>query len=135
MSYAVSGALQTAVYAALQADMTLETLVGDNIFDALPTGTLPQTYVALGPETATEAGDGTDAGAWHEFVISVVTEIAGFLTAKQAAGAISDVLHEAELTLTRGQLVGMWFRKAKATRETGGLRRIDLTFRARVEDN
>jgi hypothetical protein len=29
--------------------------------------------------------------------------------------------------------VGLWFRRAKAARE-GGLRRIDLTFRARVED-
>ena len=49
MSYALSGPLQTAVYAELQADITLENLVGDNIFDASPTGTLPQTYVALGP--------------------------------------------------------------------------------------
>ncbi|WP_299932773.1 DUF3168 domain-containing protein [uncultured Pelagimonas sp.] len=135
MSYALSGPLQTAVFAELQSSVTLDNLVGDNIFDALPIGSLPQTYVAIGPETATEAGDGTDDGAWHEFVVSVVTETAGFLTAKQAAGAISDTLHEADLALSRGRLVGLWFRKAKATRETGGIRRIDLTFRARVEDN
>ncbi|MGH1413267.1 MAG: DUF3168 domain-containing protein [Pelagimonas sp.] len=135
MSYALSGPLQTAVFAELQSSLVLENLVADNIFDALPTGSLPQTYVAIGPETATDAGDGTNGGAWHEFVVSVVTETAGFLTAKQAAGAISDTLHEADLTLSRGRLVGMWFRKAKATRETGGIRRIDLTFRARVEDN
>lgn len=135
MSYALSGPLQTAVFAALQSDDTLAALVGDNIFDALPNGKLPKTYVALGPETVTEAGDGSDDGAWHNFVVSVVTQTAGFLAAKQAAGAISDALHEADLMLGRGHLIGLWFRKAKATRETGGIRRIDLTFRARVEDN
>lgn len=135
MSYALAGSLQAAVFAALQSDGTLGALVGNNIFDALPSGKLPKIYVALGPETVTEAGDGSDDGAWHSFVVSVVTQTAGFLAAKQAAGAISDILHEADLVLGRGRLIGLWFRKAKATRETGGLRRIDLTFRARVEDN
>lgn len=135
MSYALSGPLQSAIFAHLQADTALELLVGDNIFDALPSGNLPPVYVALGPETAKEAGDGSDNGAWHSFVVSVVCQIAGFLTAKQTAGAISDALHEAALDLSRGRLVGLWFVKANATRETGDIRRIDLTFRARVEDN
>ncbi|MBN7785253.1 DUF3168 domain-containing protein [Ponticoccus gilvus] len=134
MSYAMSASLQAAVYAALQGDAPLGALVGDAIYDALPGGTVPPLYVALGPEKVTEAGDGSGPGALHEFVVSVVTSDSGFHAAKAAAGAVSDALHDGALTLGRGRLVGLWFRKARATRESGGLRRIDLTFRARLED-
>lgn len=135
MSYAVSAALQEAVFQALSADATLAGHVGSNIFDALPSGNLPTLYVALGPEEVKDASDKTGTGAEHLFQVSVVTDTAGFQTAKQAAGAISDVLHNGTLTLTRGRLVGMAFVKASAKREdTGALRRIDLSFRARVED-
>lgn len=135
MSYAVSAALQAAVYARLQGDAALGALVGTDIYDALPQGSLPAIYVALGPETARDASDAGGTGAWHRFVVSVVTSKSGFQTAKDAAAAISDALHRADLALGRGHLVGLWFEKAKAAREARGLRRIDLTFRARVEDN
>ncbi len=134
MSYAVSGALQSAIYTRLQADAALTTLVGDAVYDKVPGGGLPGLYIGLGPEKVREAGDSTGDGAWHEVLISVVTENAGFLSAKEAAGAVSDALHGADLTLSRGRLVGLWFHKAQAQREKGGRRRIDLTFRARVED-
>jgi hypothetical protein len=134
MSYAVSGPLQAAVYTALTSDMALTALVGANIFDALPSGTLPDLYVALGPETVREAADKTGSGALHDFTVSVVSAGAGFQAAKTVAGAVSDALDGAALGLGRGALVGLWFRKARARREGGGLRRIDLTFRARVED-
>ena len=135
MTYAVSAPLQAAVYQALIADATLQGLVGSNVFDAPPPGPLPETYVALGPETVTGANDSTGYGAVHDFVVSVVTEVAGFQAAKEAAGAISDALDGASLVLSRGSLAGLWFIKAKAARERDGLRRIDLTFRASVEDN
>ncbi|CUH80187.1 DUF3168 domain-containing protein [Tropicibacter naphthalenivorans] len=134
MTYAVSAPLQAAVYQTLAADVALSVLVGTNIFDAPPAGPLPATYVSLGPETVTEAGDSTSNGAVHDFVVSVVTEVAGFQTAKEAAGAVSDALHGATLTLSRGCVAGLWFRKAKAARQNDGVRRIDLTFRASVED-
>lgn len=133
MSYALAAPLQMAVYQRLVTDAALDALVGGNVFDAVPQGTLPRLYVALGPETVEDASDTSGAGAWHEFVISVVTENAGFQTAKEAAAAVSDALDRANLELARGRLVGLWFRRAKAARESG-LRRIDLTFRARVED-
>ena len=113
MSYAVSAALQAAVYSRLQADATLSGLVGSNIFDALPPGTLPPLYVALGPETAKDASDVDGAGAWHRFVVSVVTAQTGFQTAKGAAAAISDALHRADLPLSRGTLVGLWFERPR----------------------
>ncbi|MBP0480995.1 DUF3168 domain-containing protein [Sagittula salina] len=134
MTYAVSASLQTAVYGLLQADAALGALVGAAIFDRPPAGSMPGLYVALGPERVREAGDKTAYGAWHEFEVSVVTESAGFLDAKNAAGAISDVLHGADVALGRGVLVGLWFLRARAGLETDGRRRIDLTFRARVED-
>jgi hypothetical protein len=135
MSYAVSAALQAAVYTALQADAALAGLVGGAIHDAPPAGSLPPLYVTLGPERVTGAGDGGGAGAWHAFTVSVITEVGGFHDAKAAAGAVSDALHGAALPLARGRLVGLWFHKARAARASGGLRRIDLTFRARVEDD
>ncbi|KHQ52265.1 DUF3168 domain-containing protein [Mameliella alba] len=134
MSYAVASALQASVFSRLQGDAALSALVGADIYDALPTGTLPPIYVALGPETVRDAGDQTGDGAWHRFVVSVVTSKSGFQAAKDVAAAISDALHGADLMLARGHLVGLWFEKAKAKRESRGLRCIHLTFRARVED-
>lgn len=135
MSYAVSAPLQEAIYTRLKADSALAALVGDDIYDAMPKGRAPEIYVALGPEKVRDAGDCTSCGAWHDFVVSVVTTNAGFHAAKEAAGVVSDVLHEAELALSRGRLQGLWFRKAVAARRPGGQRRIDLSFRARVEDD
>ena len=135
MTYAVSAALQTAVFQQLSNDTALAALVGTAIYDALPAGTLPQTYVTLGPEDARQQSDKTAGGAWHRFIISVVTDNSGFFAAKQVAAAISDALIDADLTLTRGQMAGLHFFRARARREgTGQLRRIDLTFRARVDD-
>jgi len=136
MSYGVSASLQTAVYQALVGDATLAALVGSNIFDALPSGVLPPLYVALGPELVSDKSDQTGAGAMHQFTVSVVTDTAGFSTAKQAAGAVSDALVDADLTLNRGTLVALNFHRAKAVRiGAADERRIDLTFNARVQDD
>lgn len=135
MSYAVSAALQEAVYQRLTSDATLTGLVGAAIYDALPGGTLPATYVTLGPEDVRASADRTGQGAWHRFTVSVVTEAAGFHAAKEVAAAISDTLVNVDLTLARGRLAGLHFYRARAQREgTGDMRRIDLTFRARVDD-
>jgi len=135
MSYAVAGPLQAAVFQALLADTDLVAAVGANIFDALPSGAVPTLYVALGPEKVRDASDMTGGGALHEMTISVVTDSAGFATAKSVAGMVSDVLVDADLSLSRGALVNLSFYKAVAARVgTGDTRRIDLIFRARVCD-
>lgn len=135
MTYAISVALQEAVYGALSGDVGLSALVGGAIFDAEPAGSLPELYVTLGPENVRARSDGSGGGAVHEFMISVVTDTAGFSTAKQAGVLVCDVLIDAELALARGRLVYCRFLKAKAARaESGNARRIDLTFRARVDD-
>ena len=136
MSYGVSAALQSAVFQRLQADTVLVALVGGDVFDAAPSGSVPVTYVSLGPEEVADASDKTGAGAVHEFTVSVVTEAAGFRGAKDVAAAISDALIDAPLDLARGRLVSLRFLKARARRvQDGDVRRIDLRFRARVEDN
>jgi hypothetical protein len=136
MSYAISAALQTAIYQALSADADVTALVGTDIYDALPAGTVPSLYIALGPEKASDASDQTGHGARHDFTVSVVTDSAGFASAKAVAAAVSDALVDAPLMLSRGRLVSLRFRRAKAVRVSpGDERRIDLTFRARVDDD
>ncbi|WP_208352933.1 DUF3168 domain-containing protein [Pseudaestuariivita rosea] len=132
MSYAVSAALQAAVYQRLADDAGITA----PIYDAVPAGTLPDTYVTLGPEDVRDRSDKTGAGATHIFTVSVITDAAGFQSAKALAGLISDALVDADLTLTRGHLIGLHFEKAAARRvENGQARRIDLKFRAHVEDD
>ncbi|OUS20846.1 DUF3168 domain-containing protein [Litorivita pollutaquae] len=134
MSYVTSPALQAAVFSALSADPTVTGLVSGAIYDALPSGTLPSTYVSLGPETVFGASDMTSEGALHKFEVSVVTTDQGFQSAKDVGAAICDVLIDADLTLSRGTLIGIGFDRAVALREENGtVRRINLTFRARVE--
>ncbi len=136
MTYAVSAALQAAVYQLLFTDPEVWDLIEGAVYDALPSGTLPQTYVVLGPEVVRDRSDKTGNGADHDFTVSVVTEAAGFAGAKAVAGAVADALVDADIPLTRGRLVSMNFSRAVAARVgTGDQRRIDLTFRARVEDN
>ncbi|MDP4991671.1 MAG: DUF3168 domain-containing protein [Marivita lacus] len=135
MSYAVAAALQGAVYQRLQGDAALTALVGSRVYDAVPKGRLPELYVALGPERAVDASDKTGRGARHEFVVSVISDDAGFQTAKEVSAAVCDALIDAGLVLDRGRLVALNFKRAVAQREKAGRRRVDLTFRARVEDD
>lgn len=136
MSYGMAAALQRAVFQRLSGDVALTGLVGTDIYDALPAGVLPPLYVVLGAEDARDASDQTGAGAWHQFTVSVVTQSAGFATAKAAAAAVSDALVDAALPLDRGTLVSLNFQKAKAARVgTGAVRQINLIFRARVADD
>ncbi|MEM6940557.1 MAG: DUF3168 domain-containing protein [Pseudomonadota bacterium] len=136
MSFAMSGALQAAVYGALTADAALNALVGSAIYDAVPSGNLPPLYVRLGTETATDASDCSGAGAVHKFTVSVITSNPGFAQAKAVAGAVSDVLHYGALSLARGRLVFLRFERATATRvESAATRQIDVRFVARVQDD
>ena len=100
-------------------------------------GPVPETYVSLGPEDVRDRSDADGAGALHRFTVSVISEARGFAAAKSVAGAVGDALLNGELALGRGRLVGLWFERASARRSgrAGQVRRIDLRFRARVEDN
>ncbi|MEE9389341.1 MAG: DUF3168 domain-containing protein [Paracoccaceae bacterium] len=135
MSYGMAAPLQEAVFQLLQGDAVLAGLVGTDIFDAAPAGAVPTIYVSLGPEDVRDRADQTGTGARHEFTVSVVSQAAGFKSAKQAAGAVSDALLGSSLVLTRGRVVSMNFLRAIAKRvQDADVRRIDLRFVARLED-
>ncbi|KIC22647.1 DUF3168 domain-containing protein [Leisingera sp. ANG-Vp] len=134
MTYAIAGGLQSAIYTHLTGDAALTALVGSAIYDAIPAGTLPQTYVSLGSEEVLDRSDKSAGGAEHRFFITVTTDTAGFADAKAAAAAVCDALIGATVPLPRGQLTSLWFDRAKAERLSGGGRQITLRFRARVDD-
>ncbi|AVO38509.1 DUF3168 domain-containing protein [Pukyongiella litopenaei] len=137
MSYGMSASLQRAVYQRLLGNAALQALVGTAVFDALPSGDLPRTYVSLGPEEVRDASDASGPAATHRFTVSVVSTEAGFCSAKGIAAAITDTLAAGDLELGRGRLAGLWFERASARRSgrAGQVRRIDLRFRAHVEDD
>lgn len=132
MSYALAGALQTAVFAALSGDVTLTGLVG-GVYDAEPDGA-PDLYVAIGPERVTDISGVASVGAAHEFDVAVVTTRDGFADAKAAAQRASEVLTESLPVLATGRLVSLTFKQAVARRDRrDGTRRVELTFRARTQ--
>ncbi|MFT4961671.1 MAG: hypothetical protein ACI92Z_002764 [Paracoccaceae bacterium] len=137
MSCGMAAALQSAVYQHLLADAGVSGLVGAAIYDGVPAGDVATTYVSLGPEDVRDSSDKSGPGAVHRFTVSVMTQTAGFAAAKEVAAAITDALEEADLVLNRGRVVGLWFERASARRSgtAGHIRRIDLRFRARMEDN
>lgn len=130
MSYAAAAALQAAVFQHLTA---APALAGVAVHDAVPPGPAG-TFVLVGPEEARDASDGSGPGAEHLLQVAVISDAAGFLAAKGLAGTVSDVLSGAALSLSRGRLVSLEFLRARAARkDAGAVRRVDLTFRARIE--
>ena len=131
MSYAAASALQSAVYGRLTG---FPALAGVTVADAVAPGAGNGKFILLGPETASDRSDKTGAGVEHVFQVSVISDETGFLSAKVIAGHVSDALVGAGLSLASGTLVSLLFVRAVARRlKEGEHRRIDLTFRARVD--
>lgn len=136
MSYGASRALQSAVYQLLRDDAALVALVGGAIYDEVPPGPVTDTFVSVGEGEVRDMSDGTGALGDHRFDVVVVSTEEGFATAKAIAEAISDALVGMAPALSRGRVVNLSFVKARARRvRAGQVRRIDMTFRAIVEDN
>lgn len=136
MSYAGSGALQAAIWEVLRADPDLGALVGDAVYDAMPSRPPSGVHVAIGAEDAVDAGDFSAAGARHDFVVSVLdgSESGGFADVKRAAAAVAAALEGVLPALEQGRVVAIWFLRSRARRGgRGGERRVDLTFRARID--
>lgn len=136
MSYGASAALQAAVYQLLRADAGLAALVANAIYDEVPPGPVSGTFVSVGEGEVRDLSDVTGGIGDHRFDVSVISAEEGFATAKAIAEAISDVLVDASPAMSRGRVVNLSFVKARARRvRAGQVRRIDMTFRAIVEDN
>ncbi|TGD63958.1 DUF3168 domain-containing protein [Tabrizicola sp. WMC-M-20] len=131
MSYGAAAALQTAIYALLTSAPALS---GVLVVDAVPPSAAASTFVLIGPEEVLDQSDKSGDGAEHRIVVSVISGAAGFLTAKALATGVSECLTGATPTLSTGRVVSIQFLRAVARRlEDGDVRRIDLTFRVRVE--
>lgn len=139
MSVALSGELQGAVYGVLAGDTVLAALVGTDIYDApLPSGgALPVgEHVTLGEEIVKPFDSVTSSGGVHDFDITVHSTANGFAAAKVVSGVVGDILIDANLSISGGNLVSLRFLKARAKRGNAPeLRRIEMRFRAVVEDN
>jgi len=134
MSYGISAALQAAVFTAISGDAAVVALVGTAVFDAPPVspGT---TYILLGEDVAKDRSSGSHKGATLDFEVNIISDVAGFSTAKTVAAAVCDVLIDADMTLSRGALVNLKFLKSRARRGVSPeQRRIGLVFRAILDD-
>lgn len=129
MSYGFALALQAALFAKLSSVLSVP------VFDALPAGELPVTYVLIGAEDVRDASDASGRGAEHRLRLSIITSLPGFAEAKAVAVAISGAFEGGLPALSVGRLVGLGFLRAEARRlDTKGLRQIDLIYRARTSD-
>ncbi|MFN3847378.1 MAG: DUF3168 domain-containing protein [Paracoccaceae bacterium] len=131
MSYEAAAALQASIYGLLS---SAPALAGVMVVDAVPPGGGSGTFVLIGPEEVLDQSDKTSGGAEHRIMISVISDATGFLAAKSVAATLSDLLVDAAPAMSIGRIVGIRFVKAVAKRlEDGDVRRVDLTFRVRVE--
>lgn len=134
MTYALSAALQAAVYQRLAGDAALAGLIGDRIFDApldAGPGEAPADHITLGEETVRPGDTKTSRGAVHDFSVTVHSGRDGFDTVKRIAAAVCEALVDAPLALAEGHLVALRFLRARADRgRAPEKRRISLRFRA-----
>ena len=135
MTYAMSGALQTALFQELAADATLQSLLGSHVYDEMPSGEVSDLFVVIGDERVRDWSTMTEAGADHRLTVSVVSDQEGYLAAKQAAAAVSNALSSSTFSFAEGRVVLCRFEGARARRvRSGQRRRIDLNFRVIVEE-
>lgn len=137
MSYAVSAALQAAVYRRLSDDPTLAALVGGEIYDApleLARGQAAPDHITLGEDLARPFDTATSRGVVHDFGVSAHSGRDGFEAVKRIAGAVCESLVDAPLEISGGHLVALRFLRAKAERGPAPeKRKVTLRFRAVID--
>ena len=128
-----SWALQSAVFAALTADATLQSLIDTRLYDAVPLNpTFP--YVVLGDGKETNADTATDEGSEHEFTVTVWSQGGGHQESKSIADAVRFRLNNATLSLDGHALVDLRFQDCEYARESDGQTySATLSFRAVTE--
>lgn len=136
MSYGMAGALQAGLYQHLSADPALTALIGGALYDDVPPGDVPETYVTLGVEQVRDRSDKLSALAEHRVTVTAVTQGNGFAAAKAAAAAVSDALIDAAPLLDRGRIVLLGFQSARARKvRANRMREIELIFRVIVDED
>ncbi len=125
--------LQGAVVAALKGNATLAALIGDRVFDNVPTDA-PYPYVSLGASWETpddaECIDGMDVG----FRIDVWSRAIGFAEARRIGDVVRRALHNADLSLSENALVMIQHERTDVMRDPDGLTsHVAIEFSAVVE--
>lgn len=109
MALDASWPLQQAIYAALAADTTLRTLIGNpvRLYDRIPRGEPTFPYVTIGEATIEDAGAKGGVNIDHHTLgLNVWSRYDGRKETKQILDAIRDVLHhQIGLTVTGHTLV------------------------------
>lgn len=132
MTYALAAPLQAAVYDRLTGEPAL---AGVPVFDAAPEGAMAAVHVVLGSEDVRDRSDKTGRAAQHRFLLTVAGDGGGFHVLKETAAAVEAALG-AGLTLARGRVAFLRFERAVARRDRDGTRRrVEMTFRALLDDN
>jgi hypothetical protein len=128
-----SWALQSAVFAALTADATLQSLIDTRLYDAVPLNpTFP--YVVLGDGKETNADTATEEGSEHQFNVTVWSQGGGHQESKSIANAVRFRLNNATLSLDGHALVDLRFQDCEYARESDGQTySATLSFRAVTE--
>lgn len=126
--------LQEAIVAALKGDSAMATLVNGRVYDAVPSGaTFP--YVSMGADDVLT--DDADCIRGYDIAvqIDVWSRAVGQPQMKSIAGAVRDVLHEADLTLDDHALVSLEHVTTRYLRDPdGATKHAAMEFRAFVDE-
>lgn len=125
-------ALTTAVVAALKADAAVMALA-QGVHDKVPYGAaLP--YLAIRAVQVLDAGADCVEGYEVNLGLDAWSEKPGLAQAADLAGAVTAVLHEADLALAGFRLVDLMHRSTDVGREPDGvLSRARMEFRALID--
>ncbi|MBS0278638.1 MAG: DUF3168 domain-containing protein [Proteobacteria bacterium] len=130
-----SFALQSAVFAALCADETMQSLVGvpPRLYDAVPPNPVFP-YAVLGDGSETNAGTATEESSEHILTLTAWSQNGGHAESKSIADAIRFRLNNATLSLDGHALVDLRFVDCDYARQTDGeTYSAKLRFRAVTE--
>ncbi len=130
-----SWALQQAIFAALSADATVQSLLGNppRLYDAVPAlAAFP--YAVIGDGSETNWDTATEAGSEHQLTLNVWSRAGGHREVKAVAEAIRECLETAALSLAGHTLIDLRYLDCAFARETDGETfRATLRFRAVTE--
>jgi hypothetical protein len=133
MTANASFALQSAVFAALSGDATMQSLIDTRLYDAVPRNPVFP-YVVLGDDKETNAGTATEEGSEHIFTIAAWSRHGGHAESKSIADAIRFRLNNATLSLDGHALVDLRFLDCEYARDSDGhTYSATLRFRAVTE--
>lgn len=127
-------ALQTAVFSALDSDAALGALV-TGVYDSAPQANdsgsdTPFPYVTIGEAVHTDWSTDTESGDDVTFTVHSWSRYRGRKEIKQIQGAVYDVLHRANLSVTGYKFVSCDWLQSESFTDTDGLTRHGVqTFR------